>query len=205
MDDFAIEALMGIRSEDAALPCHYGGGFRSRTGETHPVDSSGPMVPLVQMSFDKPFCGIDGVVSIYISSLFEVDGVSGDDGLLVRTYPSDSELVYTANEPSQYTKSSYPFELKSVLDYPDDTNWPEDWVHISYDERDLKYPCRPGIKVGGWPFCVNDIAVTNPEGDSRYFMQIPLAWPASFSRSAAGYLYIWKPGDGEGWRAAWEE
>lgn len=201
LTDYSLKALVpGPEGKSRQGRSRYGGGFLCTEGQQHPVDDSGPMAPLIQVELP----GSELLVSVYISRLFKVDDVSGSPGFLVIEHEG-GQLRPVPDEPDIFRESSRMFDWIEVEDYPDDTNWPDEFADVDFDERDRLYACHPGIKIGGWPFSPNDYPVTYPMSDDAYFAQVPLIWPSSFSRSAAGYLFIWKPTAESTWRARWEE
>lgn len=207
--DYALPCIRGTRFlcplPDSAPRSRVGGGFWCREDEGHPGDDRNVLLPFIQIVLrELPFVpkgmSIDDIICIYIGPTFTVEGDSPCPGFMVRQYDSRcTRLIPCQGEPVVFADGPKLLGWSTATDYPDEIHVPSE--ELCGDPDREKFPCLPGIKIGGWPLGTQGF-VDEPGGS--YFMQFPLRAPLTVTGSSSGRLFFWRSIDDEPWHCRWD-
>jgi hypothetical protein len=144
-----------------------GGIFWGQKDESWPIFDSKPMIPILSILISELPFKIAQFNNIELITIFvDEEGAPIDEeegSLVIRTY-SDTEGLVPLEKPADLNKTCFRLEWDKALDFPNEYQLEQS---LSSNEYELyldpnsklmdKYPNHSGIKIGGWPYLIQDV------------------------------------------------
>ena len=186
-----------LENGDASVLSGQGGHPLCHSGETWPEHEGSPLLTILtvdtrELPFIPNFLKGTEYISLFILQ-DEWSHTTEDSSLVVRWY---SELPESTLEGGPETEPRLALTFREVVDYPHPdvidillADQPE--LEQEYDQRRDElaeaYPCHTGLKLGGYPYLVQDTAFLQEE-DPDYEIQLDATSFYSFADGGIGYV-----------------
>lgn len=222
----AVAQVGGFRPPDPAdLASWMGTVTHAGPGEGWPEADGEPMHGVLQLlTRDLPVRhrALDGVdlLTLFVAEDFPVDEPNGVCWCL-RTYESVDGLTPLERPrrerdprlPKAYDPELKPFPLRfsEVEDWPSLDEVPIDlareWRAHTYEDEH-RYPTHIGLKVGGWPYCVQSEVYWHERGepvpDVEFVLQVDSDPKVGFVVVDSGVFYVGHRASTGTWHATWQ-
>jgi Domain of unknown function (DUF1963) len=194
-------------------------------GDDWPTAGGEPMHGVLQLlTRDLPYRprALDGVelLTLFVAEDLPVDTPNGT-GWCLRTYASLDGLQPVPRPtwerdprlPKGFDPALKPFPLAfdEVEDWPGHDNVPFDLIerwreHTGEDED--RYRAHDGLKVGGWPLCIQSEVEWFEGGDAvsdvEFVLQVDSDVKVGFVVTDSGVFYVGYRGEFGTWHASWQ-
>jgi Domain of unknown function (DUF1963) len=209
-----VAQVGGFRPPDDPLTSWMGTVGLGGPADDWPAADGTPMHGLLQLVVrDLPVrpALLDDVelLTLFVAEELPIDTANGV-GWCLRTYDSLDGL--RSLEPQSRALKPFPLAFSQVEDWPSRDDVPSTLLaswddHAEEDEE--RYRAREGLKVGGWPSCVQS-EVEWYEGDGgaipdvEFVLQVDSDHKVGFVVADAGVLYIGRRRGTGTWHATWQ-
>lgn len=208
--DCLLAKLVDYKQDKPILTSMTGGIFWGHKDEAWPFFDSRPMIPILSIrTGELPFktSHFNNIELINVFAYEEGASIDEQEGsVVIRVYKDLADLV-PLEEPINLRKPCFKIKWKKSVDYPNgyqleqSLDQEEYQLYIGNSEKLIdKFPNHSGIKIGGWPYLVQEIHFLKfdfPE----YAFQFDSNEVFMFCDSGVG---IFIKSDKIGWNSCWE-
>jgi hypothetical protein len=208
--DCLLATQIEYKKDNPILTSMTGGTFWGEKDETWPYFDSKPLVPILSILTSDLPNKINHFDNIRLINVFAYeDGAPIDEqegSVVIRTY-SDLKNLKPLLKPESMIKPCFKIKWKKATDYPNgyqlEQSLNEEDYKLYLDNNEQlteKFPNHSGIKIGGWPYLVQEIHFLKfdcPE----YVFQFDSNEVFMFCDCGVG---IFMKSDKIGWNSCWD-
>ena len=208
--DCILAKQIEYKKDKPILTSMTGGIFWGQKEETWPIFDSKSMIPVISiLTSELPFktAHFDNIELINVFAYEEGAPIDEQEGsVVIRTY-SDIKGLVPLDKPAELNKPCFKLKWKKSVDFPNgyqleqSLDADEYQLYLDHNSKLIdKYPNHSGIKIGGWPYLVQEVHFLKfdfPE----YVFQFDSNEVFMFCDSGVG---IFMNSEKIGWNSCWE-
>ncbi len=164
--DCLVAKQIEYKKEKPLLTSMTGGIFWGLKDENWPFFNSKPLIPLISILTNELPLRARHFDDIKLINVFAYEGGApiseGEGSIVIRTYSNTDELV-PLDMPNELTKPCFKIKWEKSKDYPNgyqlEQSLSESEYQMYLDNNSKltdKYPNHFGIKIGGWPYLIQE-------------------------------------------------